>query len=84
MRLVGVLWLLVAVAFVSVAAGVLQHATWWYRESLAIVMVSFVLCTLGWPESRPGMVANVLILVLLDRRIGSGLVPDVYAGARIE
>ena len=84
MRLVGILWLLVAVAFVSVSAGVLQHATWWYRESLAIVMVSLVLCILGWPESRPGMVANVLILLLLIVGSVLGWYPDVYAGTRIE
>jgi hypothetical protein len=64
-RLIGILWLLVAVAFVSVGAGVMQRATWWFREALAILMVSFVLCLLGWPESRPGIVANVLILALL-------------------
>jgi hypothetical protein len=83
-RLVGILWLLVGVAFVSVSAGVLQHAAWWYRESLVIVMVSLVLCTLGWPESRPGMVANLLILVLLIGGAVLGWYPDVHAGIRIE
>jgi len=83
-RLVGILWLLVAVAFVSVAAGVLQHATWWYRESLAIVMVSLVLCILGWPESRPGMVANLLILMLLLAGSVLGWYPDAYAGTPVE
>ena len=83
-RLVGVLWLLVALAFVSVSVGVLQHATWWYRESLALAMVSLVLCTLGWPESRPGVVANLLILVLLIAGSALGWYPDVHAAVRIE
>lgn len=64
-RLVGLLWLFVALTLVSVAAGVLQHTTWWYREAIGILMVSFVLCLLGWPDSRPGIVANFLILVVL-------------------
>jgi hypothetical protein len=64
-RLIGILWLLVAVAFVGVAVGVMDHASWWFRESLAILSVSFVLCLLGWPESRPGIVANIVILALL-------------------
>lgn len=75
-RLIGILWLLVAVALVGVAAGVLQHATWWYREALAILAVSFVLCLLGWPESRPGIVANLLILALLVGGSLLGWYPD--------
>ena len=75
-RLVGILWLLVAVALVSVATGVMQHAAWWYREALAILMVSSVLCLLGWPDSRPGIVANVLILTVLVGGSFLGWYPD--------
>jgi hypothetical protein len=77
-RLVGLLWLVVAVALVSIAAGVLQHTTWWYRESIAVLMVSCVLCLLGWPDSRPGLVANALILVVLIGGAALGWYPDRF------
>jgi hypothetical protein len=83
-RLIGILWLLVALAFVSISVGVLQSTTWWYRESLAVVMASLVLCALGWPESRPGVVANLLILVLLLAGALLGWYPNVYAATSIE
>jgi ABC-type microcin C transport system permease subunit YejB len=76
-RLVGLLWLFVAVALVSIAAGVLQHTTWWYREALVILMVSSVLCLLGWPDSRPGLVANFLILAVLIGGSFLGWFPDL-------
>lgn len=79
-RLVGLLWLVVAVALVSIAAGVLQHTSWWYRESLAVLMVSSVLCLLGWPDSRPGLVANALILAVLVGGAALGWYPDQFRG----
>ena len=77
-RLVGLLWLVVAVALVSVAAGVLQHTTWWYRESIAVLAVSSLLCLLGWPDSRPGLVANALILIVLIGGAALGWYPDQF------
>ena len=76
-RLVGLLWLFVALTLVSVAAGVLQHTTWWYREAIGILMVSFGLCLLGWPDSRPGIVANLLILAVLVGGAYLGWYPDL-------
>ena len=64
-RLIGVLWLTVALAFVGAAVGLLQHTTWWYREVLVLVAISLVLCVLALPESRPGLVANAVVVVLL-------------------
>jgi hypothetical protein len=64
-RVLGVLWLAVAIAFVSVAVALLQHASWWNREALVLVGVSLVLCVLALPESRPGFVANAVVLALL-------------------
>ena len=64
-RLIGVLWLTVALAFVGAAVGLLQHTTWWYREVLVLVAISLALCVLALPESRPGLVANAVVAVLL-------------------
>jgi hypothetical protein len=78
-RLLGVLWLAVSIAFVSVAVGLLQHTSWWYREALVLVGVSLVLCVLHLPESRPGLVANAVVLALLI----AGGVWGWYANAAI-
>ena len=75
-RLIGIVWLFVAVALVSIAAGVLQHTSWWYREAIVILIVSSALCLLGWPDSRPGIVANVLILAVLIGGSFLGWYPD--------
>jgi hypothetical protein len=64
-RLIGVLWLLLSLAFVRAAVGLLQHSTWWYLDVLVLVVVSVTLCLLALPESRPGLVANAVVLVLL-------------------
>jgi hypothetical protein len=64
-RLLGVGWLLVALAFLVLAGGVVLRASWWPAAVLTVVAVSFVLCVLGWPESRFGIAANILILALL-------------------
>lgn len=63
-RVLGVLWLVLSLGFVAAAVGSLQHTTWWYREVLVLVVASVALCLLALPESRPGLVANALILIL--------------------
>jgi hypothetical protein len=64
-RIIGLIWLLVSIAFISLATGLQQHASWWYRDAFATAAVSLALCALGWPESRPGVVANVALLGIL-------------------
>jgi cytochrome c biogenesis protein ResB len=63
-RVYGCAWLVLGVAFAALAAGTLFRATWWYRGSLVAVGVSTLFCVLSWPETRFGVLANVLILVL--------------------
>ena len=46
-------------------AGVLRHGAWHYEAILILVGVSVVLCLLGLPESRPGLLANASIGALL-------------------
>lgn len=64
-RILGLLWLLVAVAFVSLAAALQQHTSWWYRDAFVLAAVSLALCALSWPESRPGILANAIVLAML-------------------
>ena len=64
-RAIGLAWLLVSVLFVVLGAGVLGHGAWHYEAILTLVGVSVVLCLLGLPESRPGLLANASIGALL-------------------
>ena len=64
-RALGLAWLLVSVLFVVLGASVLRHAAWHYEAILTLVGVSVVLCLLGLPESRPGLLANASIGALL-------------------
>jgi hypothetical protein len=64
-RLLGVFWLLAALAFVTAAVSLLLHMPWWRTLTLSACAVSLVLCILGWPDTRFGIVANLLILALV-------------------
>src|SRR5690242_20535460 len=69
-RVVGVLWLLVAVTFVC--AGVLRAANrdaWWGVAAVAI-LVSQALIVLQWRDAWAGTAANVLLLVAV--LVGAG------------
>jgi hypothetical protein len=64
-RLLGLIWLVVALLFVGLAAAVFEQRAWWHETAFVLIGVSVVLCVLGLPESRPGLLANVVILVLV-------------------
>ena len=64
-RILGIVWLIVACLFVTLAATVFRHALWRYDAAFALVAVSVVLCVLGLPEARPGLLANAAIVVFL-------------------
>jgi len=70
-RLVGVLWLLAALAFGVSAAALLWSQPWWHTYTVLVSVASLVLCVLGWPDSRLGIPINVAILLLLG--VGSRL-----------
>jgi hypothetical protein len=64
-RAIGVLWLITALAFLVCAVVVVMQAEWWIWLAMGATLVSFDLTILGWPESRIGVLVNVLIVVLL-------------------
>jgi hypothetical protein len=75
-RVVGVLWLLAAAAFVAAAVGVWLLAPWWWGLALGVTGASLVLCVLGLPQARAGIVVNLvlcgLLLVPTVRGLASG------------
>lgn len=69
-RAIGVLWLITAAAFLVCGVAVAIQTEWWHWVAIGATLISFDLTILGWPESRIGVVINVLIVLLL---IGSAL-----------
>ena len=64
-RVMGVLWLLAALAFVVAAIAVATEAGWAVRFIFAGVIASLMLCLVGWPDARVGVGVNVGLVLLL-------------------
>ena len=64
-RMMGVLWLLAALAFLVAAIAVATETGWAVRFTLAAVIASLILCVVGWPDARIGVAVNVGLALLL-------------------
>ena len=64
-RVMGLLWLLAALAFLITAVGVATETGWAVRFTLVAVIASLLLCVAGWPDARIGVAVNVGLLLLL-------------------
>jgi hypothetical protein len=64
-RVVGLLWLAVALAFLVVGVGALASAPWWRNVTLVLTAVSLVLCVFGLPGAKIGILANLLLAAYL-------------------
>lgn len=65
MRVLGLAWLACAVACAAVAVAAIARAPWWTNGALAVVAASIVLCLLGWPAARLGLLMNAILVALL-------------------
>jgi hypothetical protein len=64
-RVMGVLWLLAALAFLVAAIAVATEAGWAGRFTVAAGIASLMLCLVGWPDTRVGVAVNVGLVLLL-------------------
>ena len=64
-RIVGVLWLLAAIAFAVSGISLAFQTPWWPPFTVATAAFSLVLAVLGWPDSRIGVVVDAVILAYL-------------------
>ena len=71
-RFVGVLWLLVAAACLVAGVAGLRGTTGWPTLALTAVTFSFLLCILGWPAARIGLVVDVALLAVLSVGVWHG------------
>jgi hypothetical protein len=61
-RAVGVVWLLLAAAFLVAAIGILGNAAWWIPATMTISVASLAVCIVQWPEARIGALINVALI----------------------
>lgn len=70
-RVMGILWAVLAGAFVVAAVGVARQEPWWAAATIFIASASFVMCVFGLPGAKIGVLVNaaiiatVLLLLLL-------------------
>jgi hypothetical protein len=71
-RLFGVLWLVATIGFIAAGVGLFALAPWWQGLTLAVTLLSLVLCILGWPDTQFGLYINLVILayLVLGGRLG--------------
>jgi len=62
MRLIGIFYLLLAVAFVAMAIGSYLGTPWARQGTLFVAGMSLFMCVVNWPETRVGLIVNVVII----------------------
>jgi len=72
-RLVGAGWMIVSLMFVVLAAAVALRPTGWPHVLPVALALSTLLCVLGWPEARFGLVMNGLLAIGLTVAIRPSL-----------
>jgi hypothetical protein len=61
-RLIGLVWLALAIGFVAADYGVWRGESWALGLTGVLAGVSLVLCVLGLPEAFAGIAINVIVL----------------------
>ncbi len=64
-RIIGILWLMTAIAFFVSVYFIFTHSPFWLVFTIIITLVSMTLCILGWPDSKIGIFVNFFILLVL-------------------
>ena len=64
-RVVGLIWLLAALAFFVAGALLVGRQPQWRLLTLGTTIFSAVLCILGLPESRFGIAVNIVLLAFM-------------------
>jgi hypothetical protein len=61
-RVYGLLWLLLALAFAGLAMAVLLKSPFWFRGTVVLASISTVFCLLSLPHTRVGLWLNIIML----------------------
>ena len=64
-RIVGLLWLAATLGWVIAGGGLMLRAPWWQGWTMAAALFSSVLCILGLPVAKYGLLINIIILAFV-------------------
>jgi len=64
-RIIGLLWVVVAGLWIAAGVGLMVLAPWWLAMTIVALLFSTVMCILGWPEAKFGLLFNIVIVVFL-------------------
>lgn len=71
-RVIGVLWLIAALAFAVAGAALLGRAPWWPAAAMGVSAASLVLCVTGWPDARIGLAIDAALIAFLVAGVRAG------------
>ena len=63
MRSLGVVWLVIGLAFIVSGGAALLKAGWWMVAAATAATLSIVICTLAQPDANVGLALDVLIVM---------------------
>jgi hypothetical protein len=64
-RILGILWLLLGMAFFLMTYGVIAETVWWRTATFYVTYISLFLSILNLPDTKYGLMANILLLLFL-------------------
>jgi hypothetical protein len=64
-RVVGLLWLLTGFTVGLAAVLVFRYTDAWWTVTLVAAAMSTVMTAIGWPDSKTGVVINVVVIAFL-------------------
>ncbi len=64
-RIIGLLWVVAAGLWIVAGVGLMALAPWWLAMTVVALLFSTVMCILGWPDARYGLLINLIIVVFL-------------------
>jgi hypothetical protein len=64
-RAMGIIWLLTGLAFFILTFGVIVKSDWWKTDTFYVTFFSLLMSILALPDTKYGVMANVLLLLFL-------------------
>jgi hypothetical protein len=64
-RIMGVIWLLLGLSFFMMTYGVITRTEWWKASTIYITFFSLFLSILALPDTKYGVMANILLILFL-------------------
>jgi hypothetical protein len=64
-KIVGLLWMLAALAFAVAGCSAFAGLPWWPSFALLVSLVSLAMCVAGWPDTKVGAAVNAGLVVIL-------------------